>query len=107
MMTCSMILQGYIVGAMSMLVFSYNVQEENRTQMLTTLAMLRHYNLPEPVVQEVLSFKYHILEDSSMYADSSTALDRLPPMMLREIQLYVKVDVISRVKFFELASKDC
>eukprot|EP00759_Apiculatamorpha_spiralis_P056667 PhF_6_TR8281/c1_g1_i5/m.12685 len=46
LMTASMILQGYVVGAMSMIVFSYSVKDENRTQMLVTLEMLRHYNLP-------------------------------------------------------------
>eukprot|EP00760_Papus_ankaliazontas_P001690 PhM_4_TR10569/c0_g1_i2/m.15563 len=107
LMTASMILQGYVVGAMSMLVFSYNVKDENRTQMIVTLEMLRHYNLPLEVQHEVLSFQFHILEDSLQQDSRSAALERLPPSMLLEIQLYVKVDLVNRAKFFDGASQEC
>eukprot|EP00759_Apiculatamorpha_spiralis_P056670 PhF_6_TR8281/c1_g1_i9/m.12688 len=42
LMLFCMIFQGYVVGTMSMIVFSYSVKDENRTQMLVTLEMLRH-----------------------------------------------------------------
>eukprot|EP00760_Papus_ankaliazontas_P005426 PhM_4_TR1255/c2_g1_i8/m.81224/K04905/KCNH2; potassium voltage-gated channel Eag-related subfamily H member 2 len=107
LMTASMILQGYVVGAMSMLVFSYNVKDENRTQMLVTLEMLKHYQLPVEVQHEVLSFQYHILEDSGVRGGNQAVMDKLPPTMLRQIQLYVKVDILNKVKLFDAASQEC
>eukprot|EP00760_Papus_ankaliazontas_P020374 PhM_4_TR18425/c4_g1_i3/m.85290 len=88
LMTVAMILQGYVVGAMSVLVFSYNVEEETRTQMLTTLEMLKHYDLPVEARDEVLSFQHHTLAESHVRASSHATLDKLPPAMLRQIQLY-------------------
>eukprot|EP00760_Papus_ankaliazontas_P020375 PhM_4_TR18425/c4_g1_i4/m.85268 len=88
LMTTCMILQGYVVGAMSVLVFSYNVEEETRTQMLTTLEMLKHYDLPVEARDEVLSFQHHTLAESHVRASSHATLDKLPPAMLRQIQLY-------------------
>eukprot|EP00760_Papus_ankaliazontas_P020381 PhM_4_TR18425/c6_g2_i2/m.85291 len=107
LMTISMVLQGYVVGAMSMLVFGYNVKEENRKQMLTTLEMLRHYQLPRAARDEVLSFQHHTLTESSVRASSHATLDKLPPSMLRQIQLYMKVQVLSTVPLFADASQSC
>eukprot|EP00759_Apiculatamorpha_spiralis_P003141 PhF_6_TR11530/c0_g1_i3/m.18479 len=107
LMTCSLVFQGYVVGAMSMLVFSYNVQDENRTQMLVTLEMLKHYQLPRDVQHEMLSFQYHILHDSNIKSNSHAVLEKLPPTMLRQIQLYVKVDILNKVTFFDDADAGC
>eukprot|EP00760_Papus_ankaliazontas_P011924 PhM_4_TR15115/c0_g1_i1/m.53010 len=107
LMTVSMILQGYVVGAMSMLVFSYNVKEENRTAMLTTLEMLKHYELPPDARDEVLSFQHHTLAESTVRATSHATLDKLPPAMLRQIQLYMKMQVLSNVPLFTDASEAC
>eukprot|EP00760_Papus_ankaliazontas_P024984 PhM_4_TR2449/c0_g1_i1/m.12663 len=111
LMTISMVLQGYVVGAMSMLVFSYDVKDDNRNQMLTTLEMLKHYRLPKPVQHEVLSFQYHIIEDSKQVranaAGNAKALSSLPPTMLRQIQLYIKLGILSKVAFFDGSSEKC
>eukprot|EP00760_Papus_ankaliazontas_P007039 PhM_4_TR13275/c5_g1_i1/m.105694 len=106
-MLASMMIQGYAVGAVTNVLFSFNVKDENRNQMLVTLEMLRHYGVPINLQEEVLSFQYHILEDTSLHTQFGPALERLPPSMLEQIRQFVKVDILNKAKFFDNAPEDC
>eukprot|EP00760_Papus_ankaliazontas_P036180 PhM_4_TR8237/c0_g1_i1/m.60372 len=105
LMGAALVLQGYVIGAISMLVFSYNVKDEDRRRLLEMMATLKFYQLPEQVQHEVLSFQYHVMEDSSLRSNS-VAFDSLPPSITREIVLHVKVQILNKVSMLHNASTE-
>eukprot|EP00759_Apiculatamorpha_spiralis_P001423 PhF_6_TR1053/c0_g1_i1/m.2179 len=107
LMLLSMMVQGYFVSTVSALLMGFDMKEQNRSHMLITLEMLRYYKVPRELQEEVLSFQYHVLQDSSMQTHFVPELERLPPMMLLEIDLCVKVGVLNKVTFFDPAPKEC
>eukprot|EP00760_Papus_ankaliazontas_P024985 PhM_4_TR2449/c0_g2_i1/m.12666 len=104
-MGIAVVFQGYVIGAMSMLMGSFNVKDQNRLQLLEMMATLEHFHLPSRVQHEVLSFQHHVMEDSSLNSNTSI-FDRLPPSITRQIQLHMKVQVLSKVRLFGEASEN-
>eukprot|EP00759_Apiculatamorpha_spiralis_P003638 PhF_6_TR11703/c0_g1_i1/m.19029 len=107
LMLLAMLVQGYFVSAVSTILLGFSMQDQNKSHLLITLEMLRYYKVPFHLQEEVLSFQYHVLQDSSVQTQYAPELERLPPTMLREIEMCVKVGVLDKVSFLDLAPKDC
>eukprot|EP00760_Papus_ankaliazontas_P013563 PhM_4_TR15811/c0_g2_i1/m.87954 len=107
LMTVALALGGYVEGAFSFYIFSFNVASANRHTMIVTLEMLKHYQLPKEMQCEILSFQQHMIEDSSVRSANAKVLENLPDTLLETIQVYVKVDILSKAKFLESAPHEC
>eukprot|EP00759_Apiculatamorpha_spiralis_P003593 PhF_6_TR11692/c0_g1_i1/m.18978 len=107
LMIFSMLVQGYFVSTVSTILLGFSVQESNRSHMLITLEMLRYYNIPDTLQEEVLSFQYHLLQDSSVQTQFAPELESLPKAMLKEINLCVKIEALNKVTFFDDAPAEC
>jgi hypothetical protein len=105
LMTLSVIVQGYVVGDISLLVSRFNVRDDNRTQMLVTLEMLKRYKLPKSVLHDVLSFQSHVLEDN--HRQNFSSMSHLPPSVVGQIEMYLKVQVLTNNTFFDKAPGRC
>eukprot|EP01062_Namystynia_karyoxenos_P082505 TRINITY_DN9309_c0_g1_i1.p1 TRINITY_DN9309_c0_g1~~TRINITY_DN9309_c0_g1_i1.p1 ORF type:complete len:1381 (+),score=388.13 TRINITY_DN9309_c0_g1_i1:147-4145(+) len=105
LMTIALVLQGVLVGKMSVLVLKDSVSQQAADRMRGTLAILRHYKLPLVLQQEILSYQFHAIQQSAVkFAES---LDKLPESMQLEIELYMKLETLSSVKMFSKASMPC
>eukprot|EP01065_Artemidia_motanka_P049522 TRINITY_DN8230_c0_g1_i1.p1 TRINITY_DN8230_c0_g1~~TRINITY_DN8230_c0_g1_i1.p1 ORF type:complete len:901 (+),score=296.26 TRINITY_DN8230_c0_g1_i1:221-2923(+) len=105
LMSIALVLQGVLVGKMSVLVLKDSVTEQAADRMRGTLAILQHYKLPVVLQQEILSYQFHAITQSA--ANFMESLDRLPESMQREIELYMKLETLSSVKMFRKASMPC
>eukprot|EP00754_Rhynchopus_humris_P019499 Rhum_TRINITY_DN14643_c11_g2::Rhum_TRINITY_DN14643_c11_g2_i2::g.107451::m.107451 len=105
-MAMSLLLQGHVIAHMSALLIKSDVAEQNRDSMRETLAIMRQYQIPASLQQEVLSFQYHSLQQNAA-SGFAHILERLPLPMQKEVGLYVRVDLIAKVPMFEDLSVDC
>eukprot|EP01062_Namystynia_karyoxenos_P082507 TRINITY_DN9309_c0_g2_i1.p1 TRINITY_DN9309_c0_g2~~TRINITY_DN9309_c0_g2_i1.p1 ORF type:complete len:1224 (+),score=197.54 TRINITY_DN9309_c0_g2_i1:106-3777(+) len=97
--------QGIVVGKMSMLVLKEDVQQQTAERMRDTHAVLTHFRLPTQLQSEIMSYQYHTLTHST---DAFiTELVTLPLSMLRELEVYMKMSMVSAVKLFARAGHVC
>eukprot|EP01065_Artemidia_motanka_P037612 TRINITY_DN4636_c0_g3_i3.p1 TRINITY_DN4636_c0_g3~~TRINITY_DN4636_c0_g3_i3.p1 ORF type:complete len:1099 (+),score=236.54 TRINITY_DN4636_c0_g3_i3:81-3299(+) len=96
--------QGVIIGRVSFELLKHSIEEQNIETLRTTLQVVRQYNVPEPLQQEVLSLQWHNLQSSLSAITRSEILTTLPPVMRNEIVLYIKIDFIDRVTMFQTAA---
>eukprot|EP01062_Namystynia_karyoxenos_P083173 TRINITY_DN9518_c0_g1_i1.p1 TRINITY_DN9518_c0_g1~~TRINITY_DN9518_c0_g1_i1.p1 ORF type:complete len:1069 (+),score=229.56 TRINITY_DN9518_c0_g1_i1:87-3293(+) len=104
LMCMGVIFQGVIVGRVSLLVLKSGVKQQNETQMRATLQIVSHYNLPRSLKQEVLSMQWHALQSSfNFLSNAGHVLDSLPALMRHEINIYIKIDFVSKSSMFSEA----
>ena len=106
LMTFCLLLQGHVMAQMSQLLANGNVSEGNCEEMRTIRARLKHFGIPDPLQQEVLSFNFHTLGHSNASILRQT-LGNLPEPIIRELFLYIKVTVIEGVSMFSDLEFEC
>eukprot|EP01062_Namystynia_karyoxenos_P005190 TRINITY_DN11830_c0_g1_i1.p1 TRINITY_DN11830_c0_g1~~TRINITY_DN11830_c0_g1_i1.p1 ORF type:complete len:1369 (+),score=310.88 TRINITY_DN11830_c0_g1_i1:118-4224(+) len=104
LMILGVFFQGVVIGKVSTELLKNSIQEQNIEILRTTLQVVRQYNVPRHLQQEVLSLQWHSLQSSLSAITRSDVLDSLPPVMRNEIVLYIKIDFIDRVPFFRSAA---
>ena len=97
------VMNGFVVGYVSLFVFTFSVKEQNRQQIIATRELTKHYRLPTQLQQEVLSVQHNILENAGTTQSFGNVLDTLPPSMLKHIARYVRLDVLSRFALIQSA----
>eukprot|EP01062_Namystynia_karyoxenos_P082506 TRINITY_DN9309_c0_g1_i2.p1 TRINITY_DN9309_c0_g1~~TRINITY_DN9309_c0_g1_i2.p1 ORF type:complete len:1286 (+),score=286.94 TRINITY_DN9309_c0_g1_i2:143-4000(+) len=105
LMAGAMVVQGIIVGKMSVLVLKEDVNQQTAERMRDALGILRYFRVPDQLQREILSYQYHALSCSSDIFSSDLAT--LPPSMLREVEVYMKMEMVSAVKLFAHTGHVC
>eukprot|EP01065_Artemidia_motanka_P022504 TRINITY_DN2670_c5_g1_i1.p1 TRINITY_DN2670_c5_g1~~TRINITY_DN2670_c5_g1_i1.p1 ORF type:complete len:941 (+),score=314.63 TRINITY_DN2670_c5_g1_i1:34-2823(+) len=101
LMCSGIVFQGVIVGQVSLMLLKSGVQQHNEAKMRTTLEIVKHYHLPSALQQEVLSMQWHSLRSSlNFFSNSGSIFDRLPALMRNEINIYIKIDFITKCSMF-------
>eukprot|EP01065_Artemidia_motanka_P041497 TRINITY_DN5394_c0_g1_i2.p1 TRINITY_DN5394_c0_g1~~TRINITY_DN5394_c0_g1_i2.p1 ORF type:complete len:1018 (+),score=235.72 TRINITY_DN5394_c0_g1_i2:56-3109(+) len=101
LMCVGVIFQGVIIGQVSLMLLKSGVRQQNEAKMRTTLDIVEHYNLPASLKQEVLSMQWHALQSSlNFLSNSGQIFERLPTLMRNEINIYIKIDFISKCPMF-------
>eukprot|EP01062_Namystynia_karyoxenos_P002236 TRINITY_DN10797_c0_g1_i2.p1 TRINITY_DN10797_c0_g1~~TRINITY_DN10797_c0_g1_i2.p1 ORF type:complete len:941 (+),score=248.03 TRINITY_DN10797_c0_g1_i2:109-2823(+) len=101
----SQVMQGVVVGKMSLLLLRDDIEGMNQARLRDMLTMLRHYSVPLIVQNEVLSYHHYNMQEN-VAASAADLLQGLPPQMEREIQLYIKLNLVGRVPMFRRVNED-
>eukprot|EP01065_Artemidia_motanka_P042712 TRINITY_DN5775_c2_g1_i1.p1 TRINITY_DN5775_c2_g1~~TRINITY_DN5775_c2_g1_i1.p1 ORF type:complete len:1119 (+),score=219.65 TRINITY_DN5775_c2_g1_i1:69-3425(+) len=105
LMAGAVMVQGIIVGQMSVLVLKESVQLQTADIMRQTFEILEHYEIPVELQKEILSFQHHSLRQSAH--TFAAQLQNLPESIQKEIEIYVKMETVSAVKMFKKTSLLC
>eukprot|EP01065_Artemidia_motanka_P012140 TRINITY_DN16640_c0_g1_i2.p1 TRINITY_DN16640_c0_g1~~TRINITY_DN16640_c0_g1_i2.p1 ORF type:complete len:765 (+),score=162.05 TRINITY_DN16640_c0_g1_i2:86-2380(+) len=105
MLVLSQVMQGVIVGKVSLLLLKDDIEGMNQGRLRDVLTVMRHYSVPLVVQNEVLSFHHYNMQEN-VAVSAADILQGLPPQMEREIQLYIKLNLVGRVPLFMKVSED-
>ena len=95
-----------IIGKLSKIMQAHNIESERKQRMMETLAVLKYFNIPRSLQQEVLAFQSHILAQN-VGSSYSQIINGLPDAMRQQIGLYVKIKFVSTVDMFRDADQGC
>eukprot|EP01012_Entosiphon_sulcatum_P048214 TRINITY_DN6647_c0_g1_i1.p1 TRINITY_DN6647_c0_g1~~TRINITY_DN6647_c0_g1_i1.p1 ORF type:complete len:796 (+),score=107.74 TRINITY_DN6647_c0_g1_i1:66-2453(+) len=99
-------LQGIIIGKFSVILLKRDVQTSHQQTMKELASIMEHYKVPNSLMCEVLSYHYHSLQQN-VHSHFRELFDVLPSAMQQELNLYVKIGIISKVPLFKSAKPDC
>eukprot|EP00755_Sulcionema_specki_P011514 Sspe_Gene.49214::Locus_26278_Transcript_1_1_Confidence_1.000_Length_2692::g.49214::m.49214/K04909/KCNH6; potassium voltage-gated channel Eag-related subfamily H member 6 len=102
----TVVVNGMVVGKVMAMASAADVNRERRERMRETLAVMRYFDVPLQLKEEILQFQYHVLQHdlSSSYNE---LLSALPRSMQDSLALHVKIKYISMVPMFQQASRGC
>lgn len=83
-----------------------DIRNERKSKMRETLAVLKHFEVPKLLQEEIVAFQDHILEHNVSQAYKEI-LQGLPQVMQDHLGLYVKIRLIGAVPMFQKAHKAC
>eukprot|EP00760_Papus_ankaliazontas_P022139 PhM_4_TR18803/c3_g1_i1/m.91594 len=97
---------GFVISKLSHSLQKASVQQEKNEKMTEMVSLLRYFNIPLELQEEILAFQYHQLE-----RDLSTAyrqcIDGLPPTMQDQLSMYVRLDYVSKLPFCKDSHIEC
>ena len=95
----SMLIGGYFISAVVGLISETDVDTSRKDRLVTTLAVLRFFEVPEPLVEEILQFQNHILNTDLVHAQSHI-VSTLPQEIQTNIIMQSRVPLLRRVHIF-------
>eukprot|EP01065_Artemidia_motanka_P037960 TRINITY_DN46847_c0_g1_i1.p1 TRINITY_DN46847_c0_g1~~TRINITY_DN46847_c0_g1_i1.p1 ORF type:complete len:836 (+),score=114.36 TRINITY_DN46847_c0_g1_i1:76-2583(+) len=100
LMIAGVFFQGVIIGKLSYELLKRSIQEQNVDTLRATLMVIKQFNVPIALQQEVLSLQWHALQSSLSALARSEIMESLPAVMRNEIILYMKMDFVEKVPMF-------
>eukprot|EP01062_Namystynia_karyoxenos_P062729 TRINITY_DN55607_c0_g1_i1.p1 TRINITY_DN55607_c0_g1~~TRINITY_DN55607_c0_g1_i1.p1 ORF type:complete len:1051 (+),score=353.49 TRINITY_DN55607_c0_g1_i1:107-3259(+) len=102
----SMMVNGLVIGEITNTLAKADIRGERKDKMRQTLAVMKHFEIPFQLKDEILQFQFHVLEHN-LSAAYTELLQGLPTPMQEHLGLYVKIKFISMVKMFQEAHRGC
>eukprot|EP01065_Artemidia_motanka_P033060 TRINITY_DN4002_c0_g3_i1.p1 TRINITY_DN4002_c0_g3~~TRINITY_DN4002_c0_g3_i1.p1 ORF type:complete len:905 (+),score=206.33 TRINITY_DN4002_c0_g3_i1:83-2797(+) len=102
----SMVVNGLIIGQITNSLAKADIRAERKDKMRQTLAVMKYFEIPGQLQNEILQFQYHILEHN-LSASYTELLQGLPQPMQDHLGLYVRMKFISMVPMFREAHHGC
>ncbi len=100
-MVTGVAMYGFIIGNVSRLLMLADRRKEAQKEKMGELSFLmKHYRVPMGLQKQVFSFYHHLLSNRFMDAESKV-LSELPPALQNELQVYMKMKLISNIPIFE------
>jgi len=100
------VMNGLVISQMSVFLSKADIQNDRKDKMRETLAVLRHFDIPDDTQQEILSFQHHVL--SHNLGESHEELLGLLPQALQEsLGLFMRIKFIAMVPMFASSPRDC
>lgn len=99
MFIASMLSNGFFIGSMVSMMQEADVESTRQTRLVMMQAVLRFFEVPELLQQEILQFQNHILmrDVSTSYSD---IINMLPPEMQNNIFLQSRVPLLKEIAVF-------
>eukprot|EP01062_Namystynia_karyoxenos_P043205 TRINITY_DN3163_c0_g2_i8.p1 TRINITY_DN3163_c0_g2~~TRINITY_DN3163_c0_g2_i8.p1 ORF type:complete len:1058 (+),score=343.97 TRINITY_DN3163_c0_g2_i8:104-3277(+) len=102
----SMMINGLVIGQITNTLAKADIRNERKDKMRQTLAVMKYFEIPRQLKDEILQFQFHVLEHN-LGAAYNDLLQGLPQPMQEHLGLYVKMKFISMVKMFQAAHRGC
>eukprot|EP00759_Apiculatamorpha_spiralis_P037118 PhF_6_TR37131/c0_g2_i3/m.54615 len=100
------VVNGFVISKLSQILQKASVQQEKDEKMTEMVSLLRYFNIPRPLQEEILAFQYHQLEN-----DVSTAfkecIEALPPTLQDQLSMYAKLEYVSKLPMCKEAHLEC
>jgi hypothetical protein len=99
---CGTLLQGLVIGVIVSIIQKTDINNERGNKLRETLAVCEYFEIPTSLQNEILQFQDHVLSHnlSAAYTD---LVRGLPVDMQHNINLFVKIRLVSDVPFFRKA----
>lgn len=98
---------GILVGQISSLIYSKSrTEEENRQKMEDLRHFMKYYEIPPNLSNQVFEF-YHHLISKKISENDTKIMAELPHSLQNELQIFMKIKLISTIPVFHSLSHDC
>eukprot|EP01062_Namystynia_karyoxenos_P057233 TRINITY_DN4818_c0_g3_i6.p1 TRINITY_DN4818_c0_g3~~TRINITY_DN4818_c0_g3_i6.p1 ORF type:complete len:1151 (+),score=366.23 TRINITY_DN4818_c0_g3_i6:386-3454(+) len=96
---CGVLMQGLLVGQLTVVVMQGDLQGDRNARMYQTMAVLSHFHVPHLIQEEILGYQYHTLQRNlgALYAELITSL---PESMQDQVGLFMRMTFIAQVPMF-------
>eukprot|EP00756_Hemistasia_phaeocysticola_P004913 Hpha_TRINITY_DN13073_c1_g1::TRINITY_DN13073_c1_g1_i1::g.68727::m.68727 len=101
-----MVVNGVMVGKLTVIIQKGDVNSERMERMRETLAVIEHFDVPDVLQEEILAFQYHLLANS-LSTSYSEVIVGLPQTLKDNLGLYMRIKFISSVGLFADAQEEC
>eukprot|EP01063_Lacrimia_lanifica_P032721 TRINITY_DN5638_c0_g1_i1.p1 TRINITY_DN5638_c0_g1~~TRINITY_DN5638_c0_g1_i1.p1 ORF type:complete len:750 (+),score=226.12 TRINITY_DN5638_c0_g1_i1:140-2389(+) len=101
-----LIVNGVLAGILTAKMQRANIASEGNDKMMETLSLMKLFNVPEFLQEEILAFQQHLISHS-LSAGVSKVVDKLPASIKDNIDMFIKVNFISEVDFFQRVPENC
>ena len=92
-------LNGLTIGYLTAFIMRSDISGDKVDKMRQTLAVLRHFQVPSSLQEEILSYQYHVL-DHNLGVAYTDVIAGLPPAMQQQVSLYMRVRLVNQVPMF-------
>jgi voltage-gated potassium channel len=100
-MVTGVAMYGFIIGNVSrMLMLADRRKEAQKEKMGELSFLMKHYRVPMGLQKQVFSYYHHLLSNRFL-DEESKVLSELPPALQNELQVYMKMKLISNIPIFE------
>lgn len=98
---------GLIIGQISNLIMSNNRHNEaNRQKMDDLKLFMNYYQVPESIREEIFTFYNHMMT-KRLSDNDSKIISELPTVLQNELQVYMKIKLISNLPIFHELNFEC
>ena len=94
-------LNGLTVGYLTAFIMRSDINGDKVDKMRQTLAVLKHFEVPHTLQEEILSYQYHVLQHNLGVAYTDV-IAGLPPAMQEQVSLYMRVRLVTQVPMFHV-----
>ena len=101
-----LLVNGIMVGILTVKMQKTNVVSEGREKMVETLSLMRLFHIPEKLQEEILAFQHHLI-DNTLSTSVSKVIDKLPSTIKDNVEMFIKLDFISQIPIFFKIPEDC
>jgi CRP-like cAMP-binding protein len=100
------IMNGLVISQMSVFIQKADIQNDRKDKMRETLAVLRHFDIPETTQSEILSFQNHLLSHN-LGSSHEELMGSLPTTIQESLGLFMRIKFIAMVPMFASSPQDC
>eukprot|EP01063_Lacrimia_lanifica_P012414 TRINITY_DN1903_c0_g2_i1.p1 TRINITY_DN1903_c0_g2~~TRINITY_DN1903_c0_g2_i1.p1 ORF type:complete len:949 (+),score=211.77 TRINITY_DN1903_c0_g2_i1:132-2978(+) len=99
LLVVGIVLNGLSIGYLTSFVMRSDIEGDKVDKMRQTLAVLRHFQVPSFLQEEIMSYQYHVL-DRNLGIAYTDVIAGLPVAMQQQVSLYMRVRMVSQVPMF-------
>eukprot|EP00759_Apiculatamorpha_spiralis_P046022 PhF_6_TR42683/c0_g1_i1/m.64378 len=87
---------GFVIAELARLLQKYSVRRDKREKLTDMAVILKAYNIPKDLQEEILSYHHHVMH-SDLPRTFHDCLDDLPPVMQQHLTMYTRIEYVSKL----------
>eukprot|EP00759_Apiculatamorpha_spiralis_P016879 PhF_6_TR2318/c0_g1_i2/m.4101/K04910/KCNH7; potassium voltage-gated channel Eag-related subfamily H member 7 len=100
------VVNGFVISKLSQILQKASVQEEKDEKLTSMVSLLRYFQIPEGIQEEILAFQHHQLEND-LSTSFKACIESLPPVLQDQLSIYAKLEHVSRLPMCKDAHIEC